>query len=61
MNKILGLLAIVLLTMACGKKNNFTITGKIDGGAGRSVYLNHLTLTALLPVDSAKMDKAGEF
>ncbi|MCK9413382.1 MAG: AhpC/TSA family protein [Prolixibacteraceae bacterium] len=61
MNKILVLLTIVLLTAACGKKTNFTITGKIDGAAGKTVYLNHLTLTALLPVDSAKLNKAGEF
>jgi len=61
MNKTLILLAIVLLTVACGKKNNYTISGKIDGGAGKTVYLNHLTLTSLLPVDSAKLDKAGEF
>lgn len=61
MNKTLVLLAIVLLTVGCGKKNNYTISGKIDGGAGKTVYLNHLTLTSLLPVDSAKLDKAGEF
>ncbi len=61
MNKTLVLLAIVLLTVACGKKNNYTISGKIDGGAGKTVYLNHLTLTSLLPVDSAKLDKTGEF
>ncbi len=61
MNKTLVLLSIVLLTVACGKKNNFSISGKIDGGAGKTVYLNHLTLTSLLTVDSVKLDKAGEF
>jgi peroxiredoxin len=61
MNKTLVLLAIVLLIVGCDKKNNYTISGKIDGGAGKSVYLNHLTLTSLLPVDSTKLDKAGEF
>ncbi|MCK9638736.1 MAG: AhpC/TSA family protein [Prolixibacteraceae bacterium] len=61
MNKTLALLAIVILMVSCGKKNNFTISGKIDGGAGKSIYLNHLTLTALIPVDSVKLDKAGEF
>jgi peroxiredoxin len=61
MNRTLTLLAIVLLTVACGKKNNFTISGKIEGGAGKTVYLNHLLTNSQVTVDSAKLDKSGEF
>ena len=61
MNRTLALLAIVLLTVACGKKNNFNISGKIDGGAGKTVYLNHLLTNSQIPVDSVKLNKAGEF
>lgn len=61
MNRILLFVALVLLTASCGKKYNFTISGKIEGGAGKTVYLNHLLSSSQIPVDSAKMNNAGEF
>ena len=61
MNRILALLAIVLLTVSCGKKYNYTISGKIEGGAGKTVYLNLLLTSSQKTIDSAKMDQAGEF
>ena len=61
MNRILALLAVVLLTVACGKKNNYTISGKIEGGAGKTIYLNQLLTNSQTPVDSVKMDKKGQF
>ena len=61
MNRILALLMIVLLVTACGKKNNFTISGKIVGGEGRKIYLNHLLTSSQKPVDSVKLDGSGVF
>jgi peroxiredoxin len=61
MNRILALLVISLLAVACGKKTNFTITGKIEGGSGKTIYLNKLLTTSQIPADSAKMDKEGVF
>jgi len=61
MNRTLVLFAIVLLTVACGKKNNYTITGQIEGGAGKTVYLNKLLTNSLTFVDSVRMDKKGQF
>lgn len=61
MNRIVVLLAVVVLTAACGKKSNFTITGKIVGGAGKTIYLSRLLTNSQLPADSVKLDKAGEF
>jgi peroxiredoxin len=61
MNRILLFLAIILLATSCGKKSNFTITGKIEGGAGKTIYLNHLLSSSQMPFDSAKMNNAGEF
>ncbi|MEI7830445.1 MAG: TlpA disulfide reductase family protein [Prolixibacteraceae bacterium] len=61
MNRILLFVAIVFLTASCGKKNNFTISGKIEGGAGKTVYLNHLLSSSQMPFDSAQMNNAGEF
>ena len=61
MNRILAILSVALLIVACGKKNNFTINGKIDGGAGKTVYLNYLLTNSQVFADSAKMDKTGSF
>jgi peroxiredoxin len=61
MNRILALLMIVLLVSACGKKSNFTISGKIEGGAGKKIYLNHLLISSQKPVDSVKLDGSGVF
>lgn len=61
MNRIFAMLMIVLLVTACGKKSNFTISGKIDGGAGKKVYLNHLLTSSQKPVDSVKLDGSGTF
>lgn len=61
MNRILVLLAIVSLTIACGNKKNYSISGKIEGGAGKTIYLNKLHPTSQVPVDSVKMNQSGEF
>jgi len=61
MNRILALLAIVLLTVSCGKKYNYTISGKIEDGAGKTIYLNLLLTTSQKTIDSVKLDKSGEF
>lgn len=61
MSRILALFMIVLLVSSCGKKSNFTISGKIEGGAGKKVYLNHLLTSSQKPVDSVKLDGSGAF
>jgi peroxiredoxin len=61
MNRTLALLALVLLTVACGKKNNFTISGKIEGGAGKTIYLSQLLTSSQILADSVKMDQSGQF
>ena len=61
MNRTLSLLAVVLLTVACGEKNNFTISGKIVGGAGKTIYLSQLLTSSQTLADSVKMDHSGQF
>lgn len=61
MNRILIILSVALLFVACGKKSNFTISGKIDGGAGKTIYLNYLLNNSQVSADSAKMDNNGSF
>jgi peroxiredoxin len=52
---------IALLFAACGKKSNFTIQGKMEGGAGKTIYLNYLLNNSQSFADSAKMGKDGSF
>lgn len=53
---------IILFTLsACGRKSNFTISGKLDGGAGKTIYLNKLLISNQLVADSAKLNQNGEF
>ena len=61
MNRTLALLAVVILAVACGKKTNYTINGKLEGGSGKMIYLNRLLTTSQVPADSAKLNKSGEF
>jgi peroxiredoxin len=61
MNRILSILSVAILLVACGKKSNFTITGKIEGGSGKTIYLNHLLNNSQVSSDSAKMDNNGSF
>jgi peroxiredoxin len=61
MNRTFVLLAVVFLAVGCGKKTNYSITGKLVGGSGKTIYLNRLLTTSQIPADSAKLDKSGEF
>ncbi len=61
MNKALYIIIFPLVLLSCGKKNNFTISGQLEGGGGKMIYFNKLLLNSQLPVDSARLDKEGNF
>jgi hypothetical protein len=61
MNKILYFFLVSLLLLSCGKKTNFTISGQIEGGAGKMIYFSKLLINSQLPLDSAKLDREGKF
>ncbi len=52
---------VLFVVSACGKKTNFTISGQLDGGAGKTIYFNKLLINNQLPFDSIKLDKEGKF
>ncbi len=53
--------AIAVLFSACSKKKEFVIEGKITNASGKYLYLDELKLTVNQTVDSAKINKNGEF
>ena len=61
MNKALFIFMVPLLLLSCGKKTNFSLSGQIDGGAGKTVYFSKLLPSSQQLIDSVKLDKEGNF
>lgn len=61
MKKAFYLLIVLIALFSCGKKTNFTISGQLDGGAGKMIYFNKILISNQLPPDSVKLDKDGKF
>lgn len=61
MKKALYFLIVPFIMLSCGKKTNFTLSGQLDGGAGKTIYLSKLLISNQLPSDSVKLDKEGKF
>lgn len=61
MKKAFYILITLSVLVACGKKTNFTLSGKLEGGAGKTIYFNRLNVSTSLPADSVKLDKDGKF
>lgn len=59
MKKLLPLLAVLLLA-AC-QKNTFTVSGTLDGGVGKTIWIEDLTPQGPLFVDSIRLDSHGKF
>ena len=54
-------LLIPLLLAACGERPNILIRGEIKDGAGARVYLERIDPSASATIDSARLDKQGQF
>ncbi|MBP5678078.1 MAG: DUF4369 domain-containing protein [Bacteroidales bacterium] len=57
---ILLLSVLALLFVGC-KKSTFTISGTIEGGAGKTIWLEEITPDDTMFIDSIKLDKKGHF
>ena len=52
----------LMLFSACGNKPDcptFTVKGKIENAAGKSIYLSNIGINGNIILDSAKIDKNG--
>ena len=54
-------LAAVMLLASCGSKNDIVITGTLNGGAGKTIYIEEMTPESRLFIDSIKLDNKGHF
>ncbi len=61
MRNIIYFIILLLSLASCGKKSNFTISGKLSGGEGKTVYLSKLLLSSQSGSDSVKLNSQGEF
>ncbi|MDR1610915.1 MAG: AhpC/TSA family protein [Candidatus Symbiothrix sp.] len=58
--RALFLLGICMFT-SCIKNNKFTIEGNIKGGFGKTLYLENITTSSVVVVDSADLGNDGSF
>lgn len=61
MNKAISLIIFSILLISCGKKTNFSISGQLDGGAGKTIYFSKLLPDSQRLLDSVKLDREGKF
>jgi cytochrome oxidase Cu insertion factor (SCO1/SenC/PrrC family) len=61
MKEALYLMILLIVLSSCGRKTNFTISGQLNGGAGKTIYLNRLLINNQPLTDSAKLDSEGKF
>jgi peroxiredoxin len=55
------ILILFVFANACKKENRFTIHGKITHAEGETIYLDELLISEQKTLDSAKINKKGEF
>jgi peroxiredoxin len=61
MKRILTILSLLLLFTACKEKNKFHIDGVFKGETKKYIYLNRLDVDTPVLIDSAKINKKGQF
>ena len=61
-NRTIIILAIfVAIFFSACDKNSFTISGTLENGADKTIYLEELTPEGTLFIDSIKLDNQGHF
>jgi peroxiredoxin len=61
MKRILFILALVVVFSGCQDKSKFSVKGIIKGETKKNVYLSRLDVNTPIFLDSAKINKKGEF
>jgi hypothetical protein len=53
--------ATIIMIASCSKSNDFTVEGRITHAENQMIYLDELHISGSVLVDSAKINKKGEF
>ncbi len=62
MNRILFLIPVLLLFVACGDKDVFVLEGTLENGANKTIYLDEMVPQGeRLFIDSIRLDSKGHF
>lgn len=60
-NYIFCILAALMLLASCGHKNEITIEGTLENGAGKVIYIEEMAPDSRIFIDSITLDKKGHF
>lgn len=60
-NRIGATLIGAFMLLSCSQQEKFTIKGNIANGEGHTLYLSHIGIQKSSYIDSAKLDKRGDF
>ncbi|HKJ43892.1 MAG TPA: TlpA disulfide reductase family protein [Sunxiuqinia sp.] len=55
------IISIATILVACKEKHDYTISGHISNASGKYIYLDELKVTTSENIDSARINKKGEF
>ena len=61
MRKIIFFAFVIFILSACNSGPNFTVTGAIAGAEGKKIYLEASQIGGVIALDSAKLNKNGEY
>ncbi len=59
--RLIGLIGLIGLTLAGCKHDTFTISGTLEGGAGKTLWLEEIAPDGPLFIDSIPVDSKGRF
>lgn len=58
---LLILALTALLAVACNDSNTFQLSGQLDNGAGKTIYVEEISPNEVIFIDSVKLDNQGHF
>jgi thiol-disulfide isomerase/thioredoxin len=61
MKRILFLMMVAILAVACRDKNSFTVNGVLKDKSVKYIYLNRVDVNTPVLIDSAKISRKGSF
>ena len=58
---LLSILSLTLMLASCGNKDDIVITGTLENGANKTIYIEEMSPESRIFLDSVKLDSKGHF